>query len=53
MINSNVDPETMHHLSQWQNVARMAIHGPIVDPPIDVKFNNDKISHLEYLKIKH
>ena len=47
VTNSNIDPVTMHHLSQWKNIAPMTGCRPIVNPHINVELSNEKKSHVE------
>ena len=53
MIYSVIDPETMHDLSQCQNILSMSTSRPIANPPIDIEITIEQIRHLEHLKINH
>ena len=53
VINSNIDPETMHHFSEWQNIPTISAHEPIVNPPFHIELINDQINHDQHLKINY
>ena len=46
VINSKIDPDTMNHFSQCQNIPPITVHVPIVNPFISLELINEKIDHL-------
>ena len=50
VINSNVDPETLHYFFEWQNTLPISVHGPIVNPPVHIELIVNQIVRVQHLK---
>ena len=50
VINSNLDPETMRHLSEWENVPLLSGRELIFNHPFHIELNNYQTTHAQHLK---
>ena len=52
VINTILHTETLHHLSEWQNMPPISAHGPIVNPPFHIELVMDQNTHVQYLTMQ-
>ena len=50
VINTVLDNETLHHLSEWQNTPINSVRRPILNPPFHIELNTDQTAHVLHLK---